>query len=41
MPPTGQLDDLLARYFDLRSRGESVALEELCLPVPSIAQAAS
>jgi hypothetical protein len=36
MPPTGQLDNLLARYFDLRSRGESVVLEELCRDTPEL-----
>jgi hypothetical protein len=36
MPPTGQLNNLLARYFDLRSHGESVALEELCRDTPEL-----
>jgi hypothetical protein len=36
MPPPDQLDNLLARYRELRSRGESVALEELCRDTPEL-----
>src|SRR5262245_49925155 len=36
MPPTGQLDSLLAHYFELRSRGEAVELEELCRDAPEL-----
>src|SRR5262245_10314524 len=36
MPPPDQLNNLLARYLDLRSRGESVAIEELCRDAPEL-----
>jgi hypothetical protein len=36
MSPTDRLNTLLARYLDRRSRGESVALEELCRDTPEL-----
>src|SRR5262245_1222466 len=36
MPPSGPLSDLLGRYLDLRARGESVALEDLCRDAPEL-----
>jgi serine/threonine protein kinase len=36
MPPTGSLRDLLGRYLDLRARGESVAIEDLCRDAPEL-----
>jgi eukaryotic-like serine/threonine-protein kinase len=36
MPPTAPLRDLLDRYFDLRARGESVAIEDLCRDAPEL-----
>jgi hypothetical protein len=36
MPETGQLSNLLARYLDLRSRGELVAIDELCRDAPEL-----
>jgi len=36
MPPTGSLSDLLGRYLDLRARGESVAIEDLCRDAPDL-----
>jgi serine/threonine protein kinase len=36
MPPTAPLRDLLGRYFDLRARGESVAIEDLCRDAPEL-----
>jgi serine/threonine protein kinase len=36
MPPTGPLRELLDRYCELRARGESIALEELCRDAPEL-----
>ena len=36
MPATGSIRLLLDRYLDLRSRGESVALEDLCRDAPEL-----
>src|SRR5262245_32516485 len=36
MPPIGPLSDLLGRYFELRARGEAVAIEDLCRDAPEL-----
>jgi serine/threonine protein kinase len=36
MPATGPIRVLLDRYLDLRSRGESVAIEDLCRDTPEL-----
>src|SRR5262245_58371623 len=36
MPPSRPLGDLLRRYLDLRARGESVSIENLCRDAPEL-----